>query len=142
MMSHWEMFKHLVDGDGESADKTKEFYDEYRAVCDMTSEFYLQTVDVVFQRHLLPKGEMTHRGQPVDVGAIEDIAILAIEGERDDISGIGQTKAALTIAKALPAEKKKYLMAKSVGHYGIFNGRKWREEIAPVVEKWIRAHGG
>ncbi|MDT7529391.1 polyhydroxyalkanoate depolymerase [Sphingopyxis sp. SE2] len=142
MMSHWEMFKHLVDGDGESADKTKEFYDEYRAVCDMTAEFYLQTVDMVFQRHLLPKGEMTHRGQTVDIGAIEDIAILAIEGERDDISGIGQTKAALTLAKALPANRKKYLMAKGVGHYGIFNGRKWREEIAPVVEKWIRTHGG
>jgi poly(3-hydroxybutyrate) depolymerase len=142
MMSHWEMFKHLVDGDGESADKTKEFYDEYRAVCDMTAEFYLQTVDAVFQRHLLPKGEMLHRGQPVDVAAIEDIAILAIEGERDDISGIGQTKAALTIAKSLPPEQKKYLMAKGVGHYGIFNGRKWRDEIAPVVEKWIRSNGG
>ena len=142
MMSHWEMFKHLVDGDGESADKTKEFYDEYRAVCDMTAEFYLQTVDAVFQRHLLPKGEFEHRGQTVDIGAIEDIAILAIEGERDDISGIGQTKAALTLAKALPAERKKYLMAKGVGHYGIFNGRKWRDEIAPVVERWIRAHGG
>src|SRR3546814_14243599 len=93
--------------DGESADKTKEFYDEYRAVGDMTAEFYLQTGDIVFQRHLLPKGEMTHRGQPVDVGAIADIAILAIEGERDDISGIGQTKAALTIAKGLSADKTK-----------------------------------
>ena len=81
-------------------------------------------------------------GKPVDLTKIEDIAILAIEGERDDISGIGQTKAALTLAKALPAEKKKYLMAKGVGHYGIFNGRKWREEIAPVVEQWMRANGG
>ncbi len=142
MMSHWEMFKHLVEGDGESADKTKEFYDEYRAVCDMTAEFYLQTVDAVFQRHLLPKGAFEHRGELVDIGAIEDIAILAIEGERDDISGIGQTRAALTLAKALPAERKKYLLAKGVGHYGIFNGRKWREAIAPVVEEWIRAHGG
>lgn len=142
MMSHWEMFKHLVDGDGESADKTKEFYDEYRSVCDMTAEFYLQTVDAVFQRHLLPKGEMEHRGRKVDLTAIEDIAMLAIEGERDDISGVGQTKAALTLAKSLPAERKKYLMAKGVGHYGIFNGRKWREEIAPVVEQWIRANGG
>ncbi|SKB28123.1 polyhydroxyalkanoate depolymerase [Sphingopyxis flava] len=140
MMSHWEMFKHLVDGDGESADKTKEFYDEYRSVCDMTAEFYLQTVDIVFQRHLLPKGAMLHRGKSVDVAAIKDIAILAIEGERDDISGIGQTKAALTLAKSLPAARKKYLMAKGVGHYGIFNGRKWRDEIAPVVEDWIRFH--
>ena len=108
----------------------------------MTAEFYLQTVDLVFQRHALPKGEMLHRGQVVDLNAIEDIAILAIEGERDDISGIGQTKAALTLTKALPAEKKKYLMAKTVGHYGIFNGRKWREDIAPVVEAWIRSNGG
>ena len=140
MMSHWSMFKHLVDGDGENADKTKEFYDEYRAVCDMTSEFYLQTVDVVFQRHLLPKGEMTHRGKPVDVGAIRDTALLAIEGERDDISGLGQTRAALDLATKLPGAKKEYLMAKDVGHYGIFNGRKWRERIAPVVEKFIAAH--
>lgn len=142
MMSHWEMFKHLVEGDGESADKTKEFYDEYRSVCDMTAEFYLQTVDVVFQRHLLPKGEMMHRGHKVDPAAITDIALLAIEGERDDISGVGQTKAALTIAKSLPADKKKYAMIKGVGHYGIFNGKKWREEIAPTVEAWIRANGG
>jgi poly(3-hydroxybutyrate) depolymerase len=142
MMSHWTMFNHLVDGDGESADKTKEFYDEYRAVCDMTAEFYLQTVDVVFQSHSLPKGEYVHRGQLVDPAAMKDIALLAIEGERDDISGIGQTKAALTLAKQLPESHKKYMMAKGVGHYGIFNGRKWREEIAPVVEDWIRKHNG
>lgn len=142
MMSHWEMFKHLVEGDGEGADKTKEFYDEYRAVCDMTAEFYLQTVDAVFQRHLLPKGELVHRGRLVDPAAIKDIALLAVEGERDDISGIGQTRAALTLASGLPAAKKKYLLAKGVGHYGIFNGRKWRDDIAPAVEKWIRANGG
>ncbi|NNC71657.1 MAG: polyhydroxyalkanoate depolymerase [Sphingomonadaceae bacterium] len=140
MISHWEMFKHLVTGDGESADATKDFYDEYRSVADMTAEFYLQTVDVVFQRHLLPKGEFTHRGAPVDVGAISDTALLAIEGERDDISGIGQTRAALTLARKLPKAKKKYHMAPNVGHYGIFNGRKWREEIAPVVDDWIAAH--
>jgi len=140
--SHWEMFKHLVEGDGESADATKEFYDEYRSVCDMTEEFYLQTVDVVFQRHLLPKGEMTHRGRKVDPGAIRDIALLAIEGERDDISGVGQTRAALKIAKKLPAEMKHYHLAQGVGHYGIFNGSKWRERIAPVVEGWIAKHDG
>jgi len=140
LMSHWEMFKHLVVGDDESADATREFYDEYRSVCDMTAEFYLQTIDVVFQRHLLPKGEYLHHGKKVDVGAIKDIALLAIEGERDDISGIGQTKAALDIATHLPRDKKQYLLAKEVGHYGIFNGRKWRERIAPVVEKFIAAH--
>jgi poly(3-hydroxybutyrate) depolymerase len=140
MVSHWSMFQNLVDGDGESADRHKEFYDEYRAVCDMTAEFYLQTVDVVFQRHLLPKGEFNYRGKLVDPGAIHDIAILAIEGERDDISGIGQTKAALKISTGLPDAMKQYHLAEEVGHYGIFNGSKWRDKIAPVVEDWIVAH--
>ena len=132
------MFKHLVVGDEEGAEPTRDFYDEYRSVCDMTAEFYLQTVDVVFQRHLLPKGELEHRGRLVEPQAIHDTALLAIEGERDDISGIGQTHAALDIAPKLPEAKKKYFLAKDVGHYGIFNGRKWREKIAPVVEKFIR----
>jgi poly(3-hydroxybutyrate) depolymerase len=140
LVSHWEMFKHLVVGDDESAEATRAFYDEYLSVCDMTSEFYLQTVDVVFQRHLLPKGEFEHRGKKVDPKAIKDTPLLAIEGERDDISGIGQTMAALDLATALPAAKKQYLLAKDVGHYGIFNGRKWREKIAPVVEKFIAAN--
>jgi poly(3-hydroxybutyrate) depolymerase len=140
LISHWEMFKHLVVGDEESAASTQKFYEEYRSVCDMTAEFYLQTVDVVFQRHALPKGEMKHRGRLVDPAAIRDTALLAIEGERDDISGLGQTKAALTIATKVPKAKKQYFMARDVGHYGIFNGRKWREQIAPVVEKFIAAN--
>lgn len=142
MISHWSMFSDLVKGDGEGADRHKEFYDEYRAVCDMTAEFYLQTVDTVFQRHLLPKGEFNYRGKLVDPGAIKDIALLAIEGERDDISGLGQTKAALKIATGLPDSHKKYHMAPEVGHYGIFNGSKWRERIAPVLEEWIATHSG
>lgn len=142
MFSHWEMFKHLVVGDEDSADLTKDFYDEYRSVCDMTAEFYLQTVDVVFQRHLLPKGEYMHKGKLVDPKAITDIAILAIEGERDDISGVGQTKSALNISTNLPEEMKKYHLAPEVGHYGIFNGSKWRDKIAPVVEQWIAKHNG
>ena len=141
LASHWEMFKHLVQGDGESAEASKDFYDEYRAVCDMTAEFYLQTVDTVFQRHALPKGEMVHRGRRVDPAAIEDIALLAIEGERDDISGIDQTRAALDIATGLPARLKRYHLAKGVGHYGIFHGSKWRDRIAPLLEQWIAAHG-
>jgi poly(3-hydroxybutyrate) depolymerase len=140
MMSHWEMFKHLVRGDDESADQSKDFYEEYRSVCDMTAEFYLQTIDVVFQTHALPQGTMTHRGRRVDLGAITDVALLAIEGERDDISGLGQTKAALTLATNLPADRKRYYMAEGAGHYGIFNGSKWRERIAPVVEEWIATH--
>jgi poly(3-hydroxybutyrate) depolymerase len=139
MTSHWEMFKHLVQGEDVEAEATKDFYEEYRSVCDMSAEFYLQTIDVVFQHHKLPKGEMMHRGRRVDPGAITDTALLAIEGERDDISGLGQTKAALTIATNLPAKDKKYLVA-DAGHYGIFNGSKWRTQIAPVLEKWIAAH--
>ncbi len=140
LQSHWGMFRQLVEGDGESADSTKAFYEEYRAVCDMTEEFYLQTIEVVFQRHALPKGEMMHRGRRVDPAAITDIALLAIEGERDDISGIGQTRAALGISTGLEAKRKKYHLAKGVGHYGIFNGSKWRTKIAPVVEQWIAKH--
>ena len=141
MMSHYEMFKHLVEGADLEADATKRFYEEYRSVCDMTAEFYLQTIDVVFQDHSLPKGTMLHRGRPVDPGAITDVAILAIEGEKDDISGLGQTRAALTIATNLPDEKKRYYMAEGAGHYGIFNGSKWRNKVAPVVEEWMKAHG-
>ncbi len=140
LISHWEMFRHLVDGDGESADATKAFYGEYRSVCDMTAEFYLQTIDTVFQRHLLPKGEMRHRGRHIDLAAITKVGLLAIEGERDDISGIGQTKAAIKLAVNLADEKKLYHLAKRVGHYGIFNGRRWREQIAPVVEQFIQTH--
>ncbi|HYN46065.1 MAG TPA: polyhydroxyalkanoate depolymerase [Allosphingosinicella sp.] len=140
LTGHWEMFRHLVQGNGESAESSKDFYEEYRSVCDMTAEFYLQTVDRVFQRHLLPKGEMIHRGARVDPAAIEDIALLAIEGERDDISGVGQTKAALTISAGLPAKLKRYHLAKGVGHYGIFHGSKWRNRIAPIVEDWIQRH--
>jgi poly(3-hydroxybutyrate) depolymerase len=142
LISHWEMFKHLVQGDDESADATMKFYEEYRSVCDMTAEFYLQTIATVFQTHALPKGEMLHRGRKVDPAAITDIGILAIEGERDDISGIGQTKAALTIATKLPESHKQYHLAEGVGHYGIFNGSKWRNRIAPVVEQWMATHSG
>ena len=140
MLSHYEMFKHLTLGDQESADSTKRFYDEYLSVCDMTAEFYLQTIEHVFQKHSLPRGEFVHRGKPIDPDAIRDTAILAIEGERDDISGIGQTHAALDLVPHLPAAKKKYHLARDVGHYGIFNGSKWRTRIAPVVEEWIRAN--
>ena len=140
LMSHYEMYKHLVAGEDLQADATKAFYDEYRSVCDMTAEFYLQTVKIVFQDHALPKGEYVHRGVRVDPAVITKTAILAIEGENDDISGVGQTKAALDIATNLPDEHKRYFLAPTVGHYGIFNGSKWRDSIAPVVEEWISTH--
>jgi len=142
MMKHQEMFEHLIIGDGESADKTKAFYDEYRSVSDMTAEFYLQTVEVVFQKHALPKGEWVSRGHLVDPKAWQKTALMAVEGELDDISGVGQTQAALDITTNLPDSKKKHFVAPGVGHYGIFNGRRWREVIAPEVKAFIRQHGG
>jgi poly(3-hydroxybutyrate) depolymerase len=141
MMSHYEMFKHLTLGDEESAAATKAFYDEYLSVADLPSEFYLETVNEVFQKHSLPKGELMFRDRAIDPAAIRDTALLAIEGERDDISGLGQTRAALDLATRLPEDKKKYFLARDAGHYGIFNGSKWRGRIAPVVEAWIRANG-
>ncbi|MXO70349.1 polyhydroxyalkanoate depolymerase [Alteraurantiacibacter buctensis] len=140
MQSHYQMFQHLTVGDHESAEATRRFYDEYLSVCDMTAEFYLQTIEHVFQQHSLPRGLFVHRGKAIDPGAIRDTALLAIEGERDDISGLGQTKAALDLAADLPEAKKQYFMAPEVGHYGIFNGSRWRENIAPVVEDWLRAN--
>jgi len=140
MLSHYHMFRHMVEGDGESAEATKEFYEEYRAVCDLNAAFYLQTVEQVFQKHSLPNGTFVHRGKPIDLGKIKDTALLAVEGERDDISGIGQTKAALHLATGLPEAKKKYHLAPEVGHYGIFNGSKWRTKIAPVLEDWMIQH--
>ena len=137
MMSHYKLYQHLMQGADDNAEATKTFYDEYRAVCDLPAEFYLQTVDLVFQRHALPKGEMLHRGKPVDLNAITDTAILCIEGERDDISGIGQTKAALKVTPKLGEDMKQYFLAPEVGHYGIFNGSRWRTVIAPVVDEWI-----
>ncbi|TCJ39929.1 polyhydroxyalkanoate depolymerase [Parafrankia sp. BMG5.11] len=141
LMSHYEMFKHLTAGDDASADATKAFYDDYRSVCDMTAEFYLQTVEEVFQKHSLPNGTFMHRGEPVDLGAIRDTALLAVEGERDDISGLGQTRAALDLATGLADGKKLYFLAEGAGHYGIFNGSRWRDKIAPVVEAFVAAHG-
>ena len=140
MMSHYEMFKHLTAGDEESAQATKDFYNEYRAVCDMTAEFYLQTVEEVFQKHSIPNGRFEHKGEVVDLTQITDTALLAVEGERDDISGLGQTKAALKLATGLPKAKKKYYMAEGAGHYGIFNGSRWRTKVAPVVEEFVAKH--
>ena len=140
LQSHYAMFQHLVRGAGESAEATRAFYDEYLSVADMTAEFYLQTIEHVFQRHSLPNREFVHRGRLVDIGALTDTALLAIEGERDDISGIGQTRAALDLAVNLPESQKRYFLAEGVGHYGIFNGSRWRSRIAPVVEDWMAQH--
>lgn len=140
MEAHADLFNHLVEGDGDSADTHKEFYNEYLSVMDISAEFYLQTVKTVFQEHNLPKGTMVSRGRKIDPSAITKTAIMAIEGERDDISGKGQTKAALSLATNLPDDKKHYHLQKGVGHYGTFNGRRFCEQIVPAILKFTQAH--
>jgi len=136
--AHKRYFQDLVKGDGDSADKHLEFYDEYLSVLDLTEEFYLQTIDIVFQQHLLPKGELTHRGRLVRPELITDIGLMTVEGENDDISGIGQTQAAHTLCSNLPDDMKTDYVQPGVGHYGVFNGRRFREEIYPRVRSFIR----
>jgi poly(3-hydroxybutyrate) depolymerase len=135
--AHRNLFMHLVKGDGDSAQKHREFYDEYLAVMDLSAEFYLQTVDTVFVRHALPKGTMTHRGAPVDPARIRRVALLTIEGEKDDISGLGQTEAAHALCVNIPTERKLHWMQPGVGHYGVFNGSRFRAEIAPRIADFI-----
>ncbi|HXW26024.1 MAG TPA: polyhydroxyalkanoate depolymerase, partial [Xanthobacteraceae bacterium] len=135
--AHKALFMHLVQGDGDSAQKHREFYDEYLAVMDLAAEFYLQTVDTVFVRHALPKGEMTHRGAPVDPGQIRRVALMTVEGENDDISGLGQTKAAHDLCVNIPADRRTHYLQPAVGHYGVFNGSRFRAEIAPRIADFI-----
>ena len=131
--AHGEMFNHLVEGDGDSAEKHREFYDEYMAVMDLTAEFYLQTVDAVFVKHLLPKGEMMHRDEPVDLTAIRRCALMTVEGEKDDISGVGQTEAAQDLCVNIPNHMRVHWVQPKVGHYGVFNGSRFRSDIAPRI---------
>jgi len=138
--SHAKFFNHLVEGDGESAAAHKKFYDEYLSVADLPAEFYLQSLDVVFHRHLLPKGEMTYLGEQVDLKSINKTAMLCLEGELDDISGVGQTKAAMGLTKNLAASKKKYHLEPNVGHYGIFNGKKFKNNVVPIISEFMQAH--
>src|SRR5262249_53527860 len=124
-----------------SADQHREFYNEYRAVMDLPAEYYLQTVATVFQQHALPKGQMTSRGRKVEPKAITKTALLTIEGERDDISGVGQTEAAQDLCVGRRRGMRRHHLAEKVGHYGVFNGRRWRENIAPIATRFIRQHG-
>lgn len=126
-------FMNLVKGDGDTAEKHREFYDEYLAVMDLTAEFYLQTVDAVFIKHDLPNGQLKYRGKKVNTSAIKHCALLTIEGENDDISGVGQTEAAHIICPSIPNEKRKHYIQPSVGHYGVFNGSRFRAKIAPMI---------
>ena len=140
LSAHQKLFSDLVIGDGDSAAAHRKFYDEYLAVMDLTAEYYLQTLDVVFQQHALPQGNMTHRGRPVDTRAIRNTALMTVEGELDDISGIGQTQAAHRLFANVPDTKHIDYIQAGVGHYGVFNGSRWREQIAPRIADFIRAN--
>ncbi len=142
MEAHWQMFQHLVQGDGEPLSAKRAFYDEYRAVMDLSAEFYLQTIRAVFQEHLLPRGLLAHRGTLVEPAAIERTALLTIEGERDDISGIGQTRAAHVLTPNLRDSMREHREQPGVGHYGLFNGRRFNADVAPRIKAFMRAHGG
>src|SRR4029077_5014092 len=135
--AHKQLFLNLVRGDGDSAQKHKEFYDEYLAVMDLAAEFYLQTVDTVFVRHALPKGEMTHRGRRVDPAAIRRVALFTIEGEHDDISGVGQTEAAHRLCINIPPDRQAHWLQPGVGHYGVFNGSRFPAAIPRRIAAFI-----
>ena len=135
--AHYDMFKHLIKGDGDSAEKHREFYDEYMAVMDLTAEYYLQTVETVFVEHALPKGQMMHRDKLVDLTAIRRVALMTVEGEKDDISGVGQTQAAHDLCTGIPQDKRVHYLQMGVGHYGVFNGSRFRSEIAPRISDFM-----
>jgi poly(3-hydroxybutyrate) depolymerase len=141
IIAHKDFFMHLVRNDGDSAEKHREFYDEYLAVMDLTAEFYLQTVETVFVRHALPKGEMTHRGEAIDPKAIGNVALFTVEGENDDISGVGQTHAAHDLCVNIPDQMRAHYLQPKVGHYGVFNGSRFRAEIVPRILDFQTSYG-
>ncbi|MBB3214908.1 poly(3-hydroxybutyrate) depolymerase [Herbaspirillum sp. Sphag1AN] len=138
--SHWDFYMHLRDGDDESAESHRKFYDEYNAVLDMPAEFYLETIKVVFQDFNLPKGTWVIEGKPVRPQDIKSVALFTIEGELDDISGSGQTQSAQELCSSIPKARKQHLTAAKCGHYGIFSGRRWREMVCPQITEFIKAN--
>lgn len=140
MSAHWDYYNHLVENDGDSAEAHRRFYDEYNAVLDMPAEYYLDTIQRVFQEFHLPEGRMQVRGQRVEPGRISKTALFTIEGEHDDISGNGQTEAAHSLCTGIPAGKREHFLVPSVGHYGIFSGRRYRETIYPRMRDFIKKH--
>jgi poly(3-hydroxybutyrate) depolymerase len=137
MDAHKDLFANLVKGDGDLVDKHVEFYDEYLAVMDLTAEFYLQTVDQVFVKHTLPKGQMRHRGKPVDPSKVTRVALMTVEGEKDDISGLGQTEATHDLCTRIPDTRRVHYVQQGVGHYGVFNGSRFRSEIVPRISDFM-----
>ena len=140
--SHWDFYQDLVKGDLSSAESHRKFYDEYNAVLDMPAEYYLDTIRTVFQEHLLPRGLWDVSGERVDPSKIHDSALLTIEGELDDISGQGQTRAAHKLCTGIPKADQQHLTVEGAGHYGIFSGRRWRTQVYPQVKAFIAAHNG
>jgi polyhydroxyalkanoate depolymerase len=138
--AHLDLYHHLIDGDAEKAAAIKSFYDEYFAVLDLPAEFYIETVDVVFQRALLAKGELTYRGETVDLRAIRRTALLTVEGELDDICALGQTMVAHDLCSGLAPFRKQHHMQPGVGHYGVFSGRRWENQVAPILRNMILAN--
>jgi poly(3-hydroxybutyrate) depolymerase len=138
--AHLHYYRHLIKGDGDSAEKHREFYDEYLSVMDLPGDFYLDTIREVFKEHSLPRGTLEVNGRLVKLDAITDVALMTVEGEKDDITGAGQTIAAHDLCSNLPADLHKAHLQPKVGHYGIFNGRRWREEILPHVRDFIATH--
>ncbi len=138
--AHRRMFDHLIRGDNDSAVAHRRFYDEYLAVMDVPAGYYLQTVEIFFQKHDLPLGRMLVRGETVTPSAIQRTALMTVEGELDDISAPGQTIAAHTMCSSIPVERRMQMLQTGVGHYGIFNGRKWRSEILPRIKSFIEAN--
>jgi poly(3-hydroxybutyrate) depolymerase len=139
MDAHVSQFQNLVRGDGDGAEQHRAFYDEYLAVMDLTAEFYLQTVERVFQKRLMAQNTYRYRDRLVEPKTITDIALMTVEGERDDITGLGQTEAAHGLVPLLAPERRHHHVARGVGHYGVFNGSRWRRDIEPQIRGFIRA---
>jgi len=140
--AHMRLYQNLQRGDGDGADQHRAFYDEYRAVMDLPAEYYLQTVQRVFQEHQLAVGTFHHRDALIDPSAITNCALMTVEGAKDDISGVGQTRAAQDLCSRLPGAMREHWEQPNVGHYGVFNGRRWRKEIAPRIKAFIARHDG
>jgi poly(3-hydroxybutyrate) depolymerase len=142
MTSHWDYYMDLVKGDNDDVDSHRKFYDEYNAVLDLDADYYIETIETVFQSFALPKGTWDVGGERVRPQDITTVALLTIEGELDDISGSGQTRAAHALCTGIPADMQLHFEAPGCGHYGIFSGRRWREVIYPQVKQFVENHGG
>ncbi|MGD0419487.1 MAG: polyhydroxyalkanoate depolymerase [Xanthobacteraceae bacterium] len=135
--AHKELYENLANGEDEKAAVTKAFYDEYFAVLDLTAEFYLETVRLIFQEYALPLGKLEYRGTRIDPSAIRRTMLLTVEGERDDICAVGQTVAAHDLCSKLRPYLKRHHMQAGVGHYGVFSGKRWENQVYPIVKNVI-----